>query len=124
MSHPAAQLLYWSPRILAIAFAVFLSIFALDVFNETHGFWTMLLAVLVHLIPAALIVAALIAAWRWEWIGAGLFALLAAFYAWQVVPRHISWLVTIDVPLLLIAALFLANWIERAKLRAALRSTA
>lgn len=69
MSRVTAGLLYWSPRILSIAFAIFLSLFALDVFNEIHGFWQTVLAFLIHLIPAMIFVAALIVAWRWEWIG-------------------------------------------------------
>lgn len=120
MSHCAALLLYWSPRVLGIAFAFFLSLFALDVFTEPQAFWTAILALFVHLIPAAITVLVLIAAWRWEWIGAGMFFLLAAFYAWDVLPRHLNWALTIDVPLLVIAVLFLTNWLERGKLRAAL----
>ena len=38
MSRVAARLLYWSPGTFSIAFAIFLSLFALDVFNEVHGF--------------------------------------------------------------------------------------
>jgi hypothetical protein len=88
MSRVTARLLYWSPRILSIAFAIFLSLFALDVFNEVHGFWRIVLAFSIHLIPALVIVAALIVAWRWEWIGTGLFALLAVYYAVHVVQEH------------------------------------
>ena len=46
--------LYWAPRILSIIFAGFISLFALDVFNEGHSFWETLLALAVHLIPTAL----------------------------------------------------------------------
>jgi lysylphosphatidylglycerol synthetase-like protein (DUF2156 family) len=120
MSRSSARLLYWSPRVLAAAFALFLSLFALDVFNEAHGFWHTVLAFSIHLIPSAIIVAVLVAAWRWEWIGAGLFTLVAVFYAWQVLPRHVDWAATISLPLLVMAALFLVNWVERAKVRAVL----
>jgi hypothetical protein len=120
MSHVAARLVYWPPRILAIAFATFISIFALDVLDEADGFWNVLLALSVHLIPTALLVVALIAAWKWEWVGAGLFTGLAASYASYVLPAHPDWAATIAGPLLLIAVLFLVNWIERRKVRAAL----
>jgi len=119
MSHLAARLLYWSPRILAIAFAAFISIFALDVFGETHGFWLTALALSIHLIPTAIVVAILIVAWRWEWVGAVAYTLLLALYAWWALPRHVSWVAIIGTPLLAMAGLFLANWIERAKLRPA-----
>ena len=120
MSRPAARLLYWSPRILSIAFAVFLSVFALDAFDEAHDFWPTARALSIHLVPTAVILAALIAAWRWEWVGVALFSLAAVFYIWSVLPRHVDWAFTIGVPLLVIAGLFLANWIERAHLRSAL----
>lgn len=123
MSHSTIRLLYWSPRILAIAFAVFLSIFALDVFNEVQGFWRITLALAIHLIPSALVVAALIVAWRWEGAGVLLFAFLAAWFVWSKSPRHFmhwSMVLGIPLPLLVIAALFLAHWIEGTKLRAAL----
>jgi len=116
MSRSAERLLYWAPRILAIAFAVFISLFALDVFSENHGFWDTVLALSLHLIPTAVIVAALIAAWRWEWIGATLFAFLGALYAWQVLPRHPDWALYLSSPLFVIAILFLVGSVEHAKL--------
>lgn len=119
MSRVTAGLLYWFPRILSIAFAIFLSLFALDVFNEIHGFWQTVPAFSIHLIPAMIFVAALIVAWRWEWIGAGLFALAAVYYGATVLPRHINWALVISLPQLLIATLFLVNWIERSKVRLA-----
>ena len=122
MSRSAARLLYWSPRVLAIAFAIFLSLFALDVFKEFHGLWRLALAFAIHLVPALIVVAVLVAAWKWEWIGAVVFALLAAWYSWTAVHRHfLSWpiFLGIPLPLLVIAGLFLANWMERAKLRTA-----
>jgi hypothetical protein len=121
MSHFTARLLYWSPRILAIAFAVFISIFALDAFGENHGFWPTALAFSIHMIPTMIVVAILIAAWRWEWVGAVVYALLTAIYLWWGLPRRpLLGVLMIAIPLLVIAGLFLADWIERAKLRLAL----
>ncbi|MGC2635798.1 MAG: hypothetical protein WA294_01365 [Acidobacteriaceae bacterium] len=75
------------------------------------------------LIPALIMVAVLIVAWQWEWIGAGLFFLAALYYAWSwtVPPRHVHWapIAGISGPLLLMAILFLVSWIERSKMRAA-----
>ena len=119
MNRIERRLLFWPPRILCIAFAVFLSLFALDVFNETHGFGQTALALLIHLVPTAIVVAVLIVAWRWEWIGAVLYAAAAAFYASRVLPKHPSWALTIALPLLAIAALFLVNWLKRSELLAA-----
>jgi len=122
MSRSAARLLFWSPRILAIAFAAFISIFALDVFGENQGFWLTALAFSIHMIPTMIVVAVLIAAWKWEWIGVLAFAMLAAWYSLTALHRHfpLSTFLAIPLPLLVIAGLFVANWMERAKLRTAL----
>lgn len=120
MSPFTARLLYWSPRILSILFAVFLSLFALDVFSEAHGFWPTALALAIHLAPAIVVLVVLALAWRREWIGSALFSLAAVFYAVRVLPRHLDWAIVIALPLLVIASLFLASWIERSKLHPAI----
>lgn len=63
MSQFSARLLYWSPRVLGIAYVIFISIFALDVFGEAHGLLQTGLALAVHLIPSMVTVAILIVAW-------------------------------------------------------------
>lgn len=117
MSHPIARLLFWSPRILALAFAIFLAVFALDVFNQPHGFWSVAVAFGIHLVPTAIILAILAAAWRWEWPGALLFTLAAALYAYAFLPSHPGWVLVISLPLMVIAGLFFAGWIVRLRLR-------
>jgi hypothetical protein len=67
--------LFWSPRVLSILFTAFVSVFALDVFGEGHGFWQTCLALLMHLVPSALLLAALLVAWRHQCVGAILFEL-------------------------------------------------
>lgn len=117
------QLLYWAPRVLCIAYALFLGVFSLDVFGEGYGFWKTLLALAMHLIPAAIVVAILVVAWRREWIGAVLFAAAAVFYTLWALQRplpvmvKLSWILSIAVPVFAIAALFLVNWLKRAELR-------
>ena len=63
-------ILHWTPRILALLFAVFLSLFALDVFGEGYGFWKTILALVMHLIPTGIVLAVLAVSWRWQWLGA------------------------------------------------------
>lgn len=110
MSHKGKRLLFWSPRILAILFALFLGMFALDVFQEPEGLWRTALAFAIHLVPAGAVVAMLAVAWHWEWMGTVLFALAAGFYAHEVLPRHPDWAAFLCTPLLAIAGLFLADW--------------
>jgi hypothetical protein len=109
--------LFWSPRVLCIAFALFVSLFALDVFNEGLGVVNTLAALSVHLIPTAIIVVVLAVAWRWEWVGGVLFVALGILYLiWA--RHHPSWIIVISGPLFLVGALFLVNWSKRAEIRA------
>jgi hypothetical protein len=65
------KFLYWAPRVLAILFTLFISIFALDVFEESQ--W--LLALLIHLIPSYILALITFIAWRHERLGGILFLL-------------------------------------------------
>ncbi|NNM06852.1 MAG: hypothetical protein HKO65_17280 [Gemmatimonadetes bacterium] len=111
-------LLFWTPRGLTILYILFLGLFALDVFGEGHTFWQTLVALFMHLIPNMVVLAILLLAWRWEWIGAVAFAgsgLLYIFWAWG--RFHISAYIAISGPLFLVAALFLGGWIWRSQIR-------
>jgi hypothetical protein len=126
MNQFSRRALYWAPRLLTIAFIAFVSLFALDVFQEHHGFWQTALALIMHLIPSFVLIAVLVLAWRWEWIGAALYAAAGLLYVgWVVsmsrpVPRAIrlNWILAIAGPAFVIAGLFLANWLRRGELRA------
>ena len=71
------KLLYWSPRILAILAILFMMMFSLDCF-EGEIKETMLCLVM-HNIPAFIIILVLVIAWKWELIGGILFVI--AFFA-------------------------------------------
>ena len=113
MNTSTKRVLFWAPRVLCILFAMFLSMFASDVFSEGYGFGETILALLIHLVPTYLVVIALVIAWRWERVGAILFIALALFYL--VTSRGESWI--ISGPLFLVGVLFLLNWTYRAQLK-------
>jgi hypothetical protein len=118
MSDGTKKLLYWTPRVLCIAFALFLSIFALDVFDAGYSFGETIVALFMHLIPVYMVIAALVIAWRWEWTGGVLFTALGLFYIYMTWNRApLLAYVFISGPAFLLAALFLANWFYRADLR-------
>ena len=110
------RVLFWAPRLLAVTFAGFLALFALDVFSEPGGLGETLLALLVHLAPTGAVLVVLALAWRREWIGAVLFTALGLLYLSQNL-AHSSWILAISVPLFAVAVLFLLNWIFRRQLR-------
>lgn len=118
MNTLARRALFWTPRSLCMLFALFLSLFALDVFGEGHGFWGTILALLIHLIPVYLVVIVTIVAWRREQVGAVLFIGLAALYLLIARGRfHWSAYAAISGPLLAVGVLFLLNWRYRDQLR-------
>ena len=117
MNTSKRRVFFWIPRVLCILFAMFLSLFALDVFSEGYGFWEAILALLIHLVPVYIVVIALCIAWRWEWVGAILFIALALFYpVWSEGRFHWSAYLVISGPLVLLCVLFLFNWIYRAQI--------
>lgn len=63
------RILYWLPRVLAIIFIMFISVFAFDVFGEPQWF----LALLMHLIPSFIITLLTVIAWKHGIVGGWLF---------------------------------------------------
>ncbi len=119
MKSSVERLLFWAPRGLCIAFAVFVSLFALDVFGEGGGFWKTTAALLIHLVPTCIILIVLAVSWRWEWVGAIAYATLGTLYLALAWGRfHWSAYLTISGPLFLVGALFLINWIHKQRVRA------
>jgi hypothetical protein len=104
-------LLHWTPRILGLLFAAFVSVFALDVFGEGLTFWKTALALVMHLIPTAVVLVAIAISWRWGWAGGLIFLALGAWYLFTSWGRfHWSVYVLIAGPLLLLGLLFEIDW--------------
>ena len=118
MTRLSMRLLFWTPRVITILFALFVSLFAMDVFNEGRGLWETVAILAVHLIPTALLLLILAISWRWEWIGGLLFIALGVFYViwtWGRFP-WVTYLVMAGIPVL-VGLLFLLNWRYRAELK-------
>lgn len=111
MEARARQVMFWIPRVLGILLAIFVSLFALDVFSEGYSLGEAILALLIHLIPTYLLVAALLVAWRWERIGAIIYFALAAWLLYMSGGR--AW--PISVLVFLVGSLFLLGWRFRIK---------
>ena len=110
MNQTVEKGLYWSPRVLGILIAIFISIFALDVFGEGYSFWETIAALAMHLIPTLVILIVLVIAWRWESIGGFLFIALGVLYItffWE--PSNLPAYLVISGPLFLAGILFLLD---------------
>jgi hypothetical protein len=113
--------MFWTTRIIAIIFIVFLSSFSLDVFFVNgYGFWETLLAFLMHNIPVFILVAALWISWKkHEWFGGTIFIALGIYYLALMminatVPSLIVWsIASIACPAILIGILFFVNWYKK-----------
>jgi hypothetical protein len=114
MHQSVRKLLFWFPRVLGILIAIFVSLFALDVFGEGYSFLETIAALAMHLIPTGIILVVLAIAWRWEKVGGILFiclGVLSIMLFWD--PSRIPTYLLISGPLFLVGALFLINGFYR-----------
>ena len=114
------RLIFWTPRIAGILIILFISLFALDVFEAGYSLGEMLLAFLMHLLPSIVLAIILILAWRWEWIGFLAFLVAGLFFMRTFLfnpLQGVGNLLLFAGPLFMIALLFGANWRWKAEIR-------
>ena len=70
------KVFHWLPRIICILAILFVSIFAADAFAHELTIWQQLGAFVMHLIPSFILLAFLIVAWKWEYIGGIIFIVI------------------------------------------------
>lgn len=70
------KILHWTPRIICILAILFISVFAIDAFGPEKTFWQQLGDFLLHLVPSFVLIAVLIVAWKWEYIGGIIFIII------------------------------------------------
>ena len=110
--------LLWVPRVLGIGLALFLAVFALDAFGPDKTFIQGLPGFSVHLVPSFAVLALVLLSWRRELVGAVTFIGLSFAYAYWA-RHHLSWILAISGPLLIVGLLFLLSWTQRTRSRAA-----
>ncbi len=109
------KFLYWLPRILSIAFVLFLSLFALDVFEGSSG-WQAVLGFLIHLLPSFILLAVILIAWKYDLVGAVAFLASAVLYVFMVgFDRPWSWYACISGPAAIVGILYMLNWFQKKK---------
>ncbi len=105
-----AKVLFWTPRVLSLAFIAFISLFALDVFSDPLE-PMMFVGFLIHLLPSFALLALTIVAWRYPLVGALGFLGFTAWYVWATafdVP--FPWYMIIAGPTIILAVLYYFNW--------------
>lgn len=109
MSVTWRNVLHWAPRVLGALYAVFISLFALDVWGTGAGFVDELAAFLVHLLPTYFILAALVVAWRNPWAGGILFIALATAFGLIFGRQETSTLLLLALPPTITGLLFMGD---------------
>lgn len=101
---------YWLPRILAIVFILFVSIFALDVFMEDYTLLETIVALFMHLIPTFVLIAVTILAWKKEFAGGIAFIILGLLFTvfFNTYQELVGFLI-ISLPVFVIGILFLIS---------------
>ena len=99
-----------APRVFGLAVVGFLALFALDAFTEGQPLPLAIGGAIVHLIPAAIVLAVVVLAWRWPLLGAAGFLAAAALYAWIAPRGHLDWIAVISGPLTIVGVLYLWSW--------------
>jgi hypothetical protein len=107
-----AKIIHWAPRLAAILIIFFVSLFSLDVFEMEASPLELLGGLLIHNIPSIAMVVVLIFAWKRPAVGFVAFLVAAVLFTILFV-RDISALPNLllfQLPILLVAFLFYADW--------------
>ena len=125
MKKKISKFVRWTPRILSIAFILFLMLFSLDIFDMKLGFWGTIAGLFMHNIPALFLLIILIISWKHEIVGGIVFILAGILYIARLLmtilmnppPQWymLSWSLTIAGPAFLIGILFLIGWFKKKK---------
>ena len=119
------RVVHWVPRILCILAIMFISMFALDSFTPGLTIWQQLGAFLIHLIPTYTLLALLIIAWKWEYIGGIIFIVIGLGFSPIIFihnyhMNHSIWIslgiiLAITIPFVVVGILFI--WSHNMKKR-------
>lgn len=106
-----AKVIHWAPRIAAILIIFFVSLFSFDVFEMEAAPLELLGAFVMHSLPSIFMLVVLFFAWRQPLVGVIAFLLAGLFFMRFVVfGRDLGHFLLFSGPLLLISALFYADW--------------
>ena len=119
------KVFHWLPRILCILAILFVSLFAADAFAPELTIWQQLGAFVIHLIPSFILIAFLIVAWKWEYIGGIIFIIIGLGLSPFVFIHNYKmndsiWMslgiiVAITIPFALVGVLFVISHFKKKK---------
>jgi hypothetical protein len=118
------KMVHWMPRVICILAILFISMFALDSFDQKLTFWQQMGEFLIHLIPTYILVVLLVIAWKWELTGGIIFMVIGLGFSPFVfnmnyhmnhsVFMSLGIILMINFPLILTGGLFiLSHFLKR-----------
>jgi hypothetical protein len=108
------DVILWAPRVVGIGLAVFLALFAADIFMEDRGILGTLVAIMMHLVPSIVVLALVFVGWKHEGLAAVGFVALAILYA-ATMRERLAWIALVSTPLEIVSALFFYSWWVRTR---------
>ena len=122
----AVKIYHWLPRILCLLAIAFISLFAMDAFDNGASFGEQLLGFIIHLIPSFILLLFLLVAWKWEKIGGIIFLIIGIiftpliykenFEVNQSVGISVGIIATITLPFIIVGILFLLSYYKKKRL--------
>lgn len=105
-----ARVIHWAPRIAALLIAFFVGLFSLDVFDMGGTLLQKIGAFIMHSLPTIFMLIMVLFAWRKPVVGFVGFLLVGTVFLRFVVSGGLMHVLLFSGPLLLVAALFYADW--------------
>ncbi len=119
------RIYHWLPRIICILAILFISLFAADAFSPGLTIWQQLGAFIIHLIPSFILLAFLIVAWKWEYVGGVIFVIIGlglspVVFIHNYKMNHSNWMslgiiMIITVPFIIVGGLFIVSYFKKKK---------
>jgi cytochrome b561 len=121
----SVKIFHWMPRILCILAILLISMFAFDSFSPERTFWQNLGAFMMHLLPTFVLIALLIAAWKWELAGGIAFAVIGLalspiIYSHNFNMNHsagksLGAILIVTMPFIIVGLLFIVSYFLKKK---------
>ena len=119
MAKRVSKWIYWTPRILSIAFICFLALFSLDVIQPGLSISQIMIGLFMHNIPVFILLIILIISWKYEIVGGIAFILAGLLYILLILKNFelfmIFWVIQISGIAFFIGILFLIGWFRKKK---------
>jgi hypothetical protein len=111
MTASLPRLVQWSPTVLGLFVSLFVGLFALDAFTPGKAAPEAMADFAIHVTPALVLGALMVASFGRPWIGGVAFVGLALVYAATMSRGRLDWMLVVSGPLAVVGVLFLWSWI-------------